>query len=49
MSACTPAISLLCGMDDGRPSGLMLVPHYDEETIYRAVESIERSGDWISF
>src|SRR5262245_49458241 len=32
-----PAISLPCGMEDGRPIGLMLVGrHYAEETIYRA-------------
>jgi amidase len=45
-----PAISLPCGMDDDRPIGLMLVGrHYAEETIYRAAEAFERSGDWTTF
>jgi amidase len=40
------AISLPCGMEDGRPIGLMLVScHYAEETIYRAAAAFERSGD----
>jgi amidase len=42
-----PAMSLPCGMEDGRPIGLMLVGrHYDEATIYRAAEAFERDGDW---
>jgi len=42
-----PAISLPCGMEDGRPIGLMLVGrHYAQETIYRAAAAFERSGDW---
>lgn len=42
-----PAISLPCGMEDGRPIGLMLVGrHYDEATIYRAAAAFERDGDW---
>jgi len=45
-----PAISLPCGMEDGRPIGLMLVGrHYDEATIYRAAAAFERSGDWTKF
>jgi amidase len=45
-----PAISLPCGMEDGRPIGLMLVGrHYDETTIYRAAAAFERSGDWTTF
>src|ERR671935_13767 len=45
-----PAISLPCGMADGRPIGLMLVGrHYAEETIYRAAAAFERSGDWTRF
>jgi amidase len=45
-----PAISVPCGIDDGRPIGLMLVgrPH-DEATIYRAAAAFERSGDWTKF
>jgi amidase len=43
-----PAISLPCGMADGRPIGLMLIGrHYDETTIYRAAAAFERSGDWM--
>jgi amidase len=45
-----PAISLPCGMEDGRPIGAMLVGrHYDEATIYRAAAAFERSGDWTTF
>ena len=42
-----PAISLPCGMEDGRPIGMMLVGrHYDEANIYRAAHAFERAGDW---
>jgi len=45
-----PAISLPCGMADGRPIGMMLAgrPH-DEATIYRAAAAFERAGDWMKF
>ena len=40
-----PAISLPCGMEDGRPIGMMLVGRaYDEATIYRAAAAFERFG-----
>jgi amidase len=45
-----PAISLPCGMQDGRPIGMMLVGrHNGEETIYCAACAFERSGDWTRF
>ena len=45
-----PAISIPCGMEDGRPIGMMLVgQHWDERTIYRASAAFERSGDWMKF
>jgi amidase len=45
-----PAISVPCGMEDGRPIGMMLVGrHHDEQTIYRAAAAFERSGDWTTF
>jgi amidase len=45
-----PAISIPCGMEDGRPIGVMLVGrHWDEATIYRAAAAFERSGDWTTF
>jgi amidase len=45
-----PAISLPCGMEDGRPIGLMLVArHYREDVIYRVAAAFERSGDWTRF
>jgi amidase len=45
-----PAISIPCGLEDGRPIGLMLVArHWDEATIYRAAAAFERSGDWQTF
>jgi amidase len=45
-----PAISIPCGMEDGRPVGLMLVGrHWEESTIYRAAAAFEASGDWMKF
>jgi amidase len=45
-----PAISVPCGMEDGRPMGMMLVGRpYDEATIYRAAAAFERDGDWTKF
>jgi amidase len=45
-----PAISIPCGMEDGRPIGMMLVgQHWDERTIYRASWAFEQSGDWMKF
>jgi amidase len=45
-----PAISIPCGMEDGRPIGMMLVGrHFDEATLYRAAAAFERSGDWTTF
>jgi amidase len=45
-----PAISVPCGLEDGRPIGMMLVGRaYDEATIYRAAAAFERSGDWATF
>ena len=45
-----PAISLPCGIEDGRPIGMMLVGrHYAEGTVYRAAAAFERSGDWTTF
>jgi amidase len=42
-----PAMSLPCGMVDGRPAGLMLVGKaYDEATIYRPAAAFERGVDW---
>jgi len=42
-----PAMSIPCGMSDGKPIGMMLVGrHYDESTIYRAAHAYEQSGDW---
>jgi len=43
-----PAMSLPCGMEDGRPVGLQLVArHWDEPTIYRAAHAFEKAGDWM--
>jgi amidase len=45
-----PAISVPCGMEDGRPIGMMLVGRaYDEAMIYRAAAAFERAGDWTTF
>jgi amidase len=41
-----PAISLPCGIEDGRPIGMMLVGrHYEEGTIYRAAAEFERNSN----
>jgi amidase len=42
-----PALSLPCGIVDGRPIGVMLVSrHYEEGTIYRAAAEFERNTNW---
>jgi amidase len=42
-----PAISVPCGMADGLPIGLMLVGrHFDDATVIRAADAIERIADW---
>ena len=42
-----PAISIPCGIEDGRPIGMMLVGrHWDEATLYRAAAAFERASDW---
>ena len=43
-----PAMSIPCGLSDGRPVGLMLIgKHCNESTIYRAAYAYEQSGDWM--
>jgi amidase len=43
-----PAMTLPCGMSEGRPAGLMLVgKHFDESTIYKAAYAFEQSHDWM--
>jgi amidase len=45
-----PAMSLPCGIEDGRPIGMMLIGrHNAEDVIYRAAAAFERSGDWTKF
>ena len=45
-----PAISIPCGMADGRPIGLMLVgKHWDEAHDLSRREAFEKSGDWMKF
>ena len=45
-----PAMSLPCGLEDGRPIGLMLVGRkWEEATIYRIAYSFEQSGNWHDF
>jgi amidase len=42
-----PALSTPCGLTDGLPVGLMLVGrHWEESTLYRAAEALEKAGDW---
>jgi amidase len=41
-----PAISIPCGVSEGRPIGMMLVGrHFAEATIYRAAFAFERAGE----
>ena len=45
-----PAISIPCGMEDGRPIGADAGrPALGRGTIYRASAAFERSGDWMTF
>ena len=43
-----PAISVPCGKnDDDLPIGLMLIGrHFDDFTVLKVADSIEKSGDW---
>jgi len=42
-----PAINVPVALRDGLPVGMMLVaPHFDEATLYRAAHAFESSGDW---
>jgi amidase len=42
-----PAMSIPCGLSDGRPAGLMLIAkHCNELTIYRAAYAFEQAKDW---
>lgn len=43
-----PAMSVPCGLSDGRPVGLMLIgKHCNESMIYGAAYAFEQSGDWM--
>ena len=45
-----PALSMPCGMSDGRPVGMMLVGRFfGEATVYQAAQAFEQAGDWTSF
>ena len=42
-----PALNVPVALRDGLPVGMMLVaPHFDEATLYRAAHAFESSGDW---
>ena len=42
-----PAISVPCGVVDGLPVGLMVTGrHFDDLTVLRVADAVERSGDW---
>lgn len=43
-----PAISIPCGLSDGKPVGLQLVAkHWDESMLYRVAHAYEQSVDWL--
>ncbi len=45
-----PAMTLPCGMEDGRPIGVMLTgKHWNEAMIYGAAAAFEADGDWRTF
>jgi amidase len=45
-----PALSMPCGMSDGKPVGMMLVGRFfDEARVYQAAQAFEQSGDWTTF
>jgi amidase len=45
-----PALSMPCGMSDGKPVGMMLVGRFfDEAKVYQAAQTFEQSGDWTTF
>jgi amidase len=40
-----PALSVPCGMSDGRPIGMMIVGrHFDDATVLRAGHAYQRAG-----
>ncbi len=42
-----PSVSVPCGMVDGLPVGLMVTGrHFDDLTVLRVADAVERSGDW---
>ena len=42
-----PAISVPCGMVDGLPVGLQIIGrHFDDLTVLRAADAVEKLGDW---
>ncbi len=45
-----PALSMPCGMSEGKPVGMMLVGRFfDEARVYQAAQAFEQSGDWTTF
>ncbi len=42
-----PAINVPCGINDELPIGLMLIGrHFDDFTVLRVADSVEKSGNW---
>ena len=45
-----PSISVPCGMEDDLPIGMMITGrHFDDLTVLRVADAVERSGDWRGF
>ena len=42
-----PAISVPCGMNDGLPIGLQIIcRHFDDLTVLRVADAVEKCGNW---
>ena len=45
-----PSISVPCGMEDDLPIGMMITGrHFDDLTVLKVADAVERSGDWKGF
>ncbi|MDE0008709.1 MAG: amidase family protein, partial [Gammaproteobacteria bacterium] len=44
-----PSISVPCGMEDDLPIGMMITGrHFDDLTVLKVADAVEKSGDWMT-